>query len=663
MLVKVKKDTLEKAKLVIFERGYVIAGGSLITLFLVLDVIMILILILGWEAVIPMIWQTPIVPGIAFLSGLSLFLYITLPRFVKYITFDKEGGFILIFNLLTTKKIPTAQIDRLELEKKGSQPVAWLVHTSGKKTLLFRKSAFRGEKSEMDAVLAIEKHLRKVMTKNGLALSNYLSTANNFTNFRDKGLEDLGNGKIDEAIKAFQAATNQDPADKWSWRDLGVLLEGKGMVDAAVKAYEKVIGLTPRDKFTIKKLKALTSASNPILVKIHEKSFFYRHWAIIGTAIIIVGIFMSLITGFLLVSTLLLTPGFISGNASSSHELIAGMRVVLITSILFLLGNWMVFSAWNYPHPKLKNEAKDFMGMHILALTVIVGLAFIFVMFRSLASSIRTSDFSSFSKANLIQVITFAFIAILMPLYVVLMGFNESYSKTRKKINVKEMGLNFLSCAGSSIAFSGLLSLCFQVFSPSIASASIFVLLAPFSIYIFLKRNKSATLRLFIVIAVECGILLTLVATESFFIQGIIGISSSAFIVWYELKFGPSRPKKLIPDKEWAKLVKTGVKKITQLQKISKKDLKNLGVKTGITFEKLDTWQDIALLSKLPGINLQYAKLLKDIGIDSIKELARRNPLNLLKKINTYFEQHTDLGFECPSGSKVIKWIRNAKKV
>lgn len=61
-------------------------------------------------------------------------------------------------------------------------------------------------------------------------------------------------------------------------------------------------------------------------------------------------------------------------------------------------------------------------------------------------------------------------------------------------------------------------------------------------------------------------------------------------------------------------------------------------------------------LAELKGIGPKFAQMLKDIGVDSIKELRHRNPANLKKMID---ERHGSV--RGLSEDEVRKWVEEAK--
>lgn len=65
---------------------------------------------------------------------------------------------------------------------------------------------------------------------------------------------------------------------------------------------------------------------------------------------------------------------------------------------------------------------------------------------------------------------------------------------------------------------------------------------------------------------------------------------------------------------------------------------------------------------RITGVGGEYAELLEAAGVDTVAELAQRNPERLHKKIvQTNDEQ--SLVRVVPSASRVLEWVKQAKKL
>jgi predicted flap endonuclease-1-like 5' DNA nuclease len=86
---------------------------------------------------------------------------------------------------------------------------------------------------------------------------------------------------------------------------------------------------------------------------------------------------------------------------------------------------------------------------------------------------------------------------------------------------------------------------------------------------------------------------------------------------------------------------------------------KTLAEKTGISPKLILEWVNIADLFRIKGVGEEYADLLEEAGVDTVKELATRNPENLHKKIEEV-NKAKKLVRRTPSASMVKAWIEEA---
>ncbi len=77
-----------------------------------------------------------------------------------------------------------------------------------------------------------------------------------------------------------------------------------------------------------------------------------------------------------------------------------------------------------------------------------------------------------------------------------------------------------------------------------------------------------------------------------------------------------------------------------------------------ITDVELEKLVKIANLMRVEGIDEKDAKLLIKVGIDSVKELSRRNAQNLYKKFEDYAETKK---IKIPKDTEIENWIEQAK--
>ena len=81
---------------------------------------------------------------------------------------------------------------------------------------------------------------------------------------------------------------------------------------------------------------------------------------------------------------------------------------------------------------------------------------------------------------------------------------------------------------------------------------------------------------------------------------------------------------------------------------------------TGISPTLILEWINHADLFRINGVAEEYADLLEEAGVDSVPELATRNPENLHQKLAQVNEQKK-LVRQVPSAAQVSAWIDQAK--
>ncbi|MGB6349279.1 MAG: DUF4332 domain-containing protein [Pseudolabrys sp.] len=90
------------------------------------------------------------------------------------------------------------------------------------------------------------------------------------------------------------------------------------------------------------------------------------------------------------------------------------------------------------------------------------------------------------------------------------------------------------------------------------------------------------------------------------------------------------------------------------------KGRKLLSEKTGFDEKRLLCWANVADRMRIKGISKEYAELLQAAGVDTVKELKYRNPLNLAKAMADA-NRKRKLVRLLPSEKVVKRWIENAK--
>jgi predicted flap endonuclease-1-like 5' DNA nuclease len=94
----------------------------------------------------------------------------------------------------------------------------------------------------------------------------------------------------------------------------------------------------------------------------------------------------------------------------------------------------------------------------------------------------------------------------------------------------------------------------------------------------------------------------------------------------------------------------------------SKKDRVNLALKTGITEKLILKWANHADLIRIKGIGGEYAELLEAAGVDTVPELSKRKPDNLLAKM-VEVNEAKKLVRKMPVEKQVEGWIQQAAKL
>ena len=112
------------------------------------------------------------------------------------------------------------------------------------------------------------------------------------------------------------------------------------------------------------------------------------------------------------------------------------------------------------------------------------------------------------------------------------------------------------------------------------------------------------------------------------------------------------------------KLNEAGVKSVESLLDMgcSPEGRKALEQKTGIRHDLILEWVNHADLFRIPGVGEEYSDLLEEAGVDTVKELAQRNPENLYKAMVEKNEAKK-LVRRIPTQKQVEAWIEAAKNL
>ncbi|NLE46524.1 MAG: DUF4332 domain-containing protein [Chloroflexi bacterium] len=92
------------------------------------------------------------------------------------------------------------------------------------------------------------------------------------------------------------------------------------------------------------------------------------------------------------------------------------------------------------------------------------------------------------------------------------------------------------------------------------------------------------------------------------------------------------------------------------------KGRRDLQEKTGIGGEYILDWVNRADLMRVRGVGEEYGDLLEWAGVDTVVELAQRNPENLLARM-TEVNTEKRLVRRMPTLDMVTEWVAQAKKL
>jgi len=112
------------------------------------------------------------------------------------------------------------------------------------------------------------------------------------------------------------------------------------------------------------------------------------------------------------------------------------------------------------------------------------------------------------------------------------------------------------------------------------------------------------------------------------------------------------------------KLSAAGVKTTNALLKqgATPKGRKEIAENSGISEILILEWVNHVDLFRIKGVFEEYADLLEEAGVDTVVELAQRNPDNLYKKLVEVNEQKK-LVRQLPGKSQVKNWVVQAKQL
>ena len=94
----------------------------------------------------------------------------------------------------------------------------------------------------------------------------------------------------------------------------------------------------------------------------------------------------------------------------------------------------------------------------------------------------------------------------------------------------------------------------------------------------------------------------------------------------------------------------------------SPKGRKFLAAKTELDEKKLLRWANIADKLRIKGMGMEYAGLLREVGVHTVKDLKYRNPAKLAKSMADTNKKRKLVRL-LPSERLVTRWVEHARKL
>jgi predicted flap endonuclease-1-like 5' DNA nuclease len=112
------------------------------------------------------------------------------------------------------------------------------------------------------------------------------------------------------------------------------------------------------------------------------------------------------------------------------------------------------------------------------------------------------------------------------------------------------------------------------------------------------------------------------------------------------------------------RLIAIGIKTTNKLLKkgATPKGRQELAQKAGISEDLILEWVNHADLFRIKGVGEEYSDLLEEAGVDTVPELAQRNPENLYAALKQTNEMKK-LVRQLPSQRQVTDWVQQAKQM
>jgi len=119
-----------------------------------------------------------------------------------------------------------------------------------------------------------------------------------------------------------------------------------------------------------------------------------------------------------------------------------------------------------------------------------------------------------------------------------------------------------------------------------------------------------------------------------------------------------------IGDVQAQKLIDAGVRTAEALLEKGRtpQGRRELAEKTGVGDERILDWVNRVDLFRVKGIGEEYSDLLEVAGVDTVPELAQRNPDNLYQTMGE-INAEKKLVRQLPGQGQVRQWVEQAKKL
>jgi len=119
-----------------------------------------------------------------------------------------------------------------------------------------------------------------------------------------------------------------------------------------------------------------------------------------------------------------------------------------------------------------------------------------------------------------------------------------------------------------------------------------------------------------------------------------------------------------IETRDATRLRKARVRTTEALLKTSatRRGRRELAASTGIEERHILAWVNRADLMRVKGVGEEYSDLMEAAGVDTVKELRRRNPNNLLTAM-VAVNNKKNLVRRLPTEAMVIRWVDHAKSL